>query len=217
MKPKFLDWLIFFHAPGYNRLISIFAQREMEGNMPQDRTRKIVVIGSLGAISVLLGITHWGFIPWFGGASLTIMHVPVIIGAILEGPVAGVLIGLIFGLFSMLQAAIAPTGPADVWFTNPLLAVLPRLFIGPVAYLVWKALQRWPAVGLITAGIAGSLTNTILVLFMIGVFGFIPWAGLLPIAIANGPAEAAASAVITLAVVAAWKRIRVGRKQGADI
>jgi len=30
-----------------------------------------------------------GFIPRFGGISLTIMHVPVIIGAVLEEPVVG--------------------------------------------------------------------------------------------------------------------------------
>ena len=185
--------------------------------MAQARTRKIVVAGVMGAISVLLGATHWGFIPWLSGASLTIMHVPVIIGAILEGPVVGAAIGLIFGVFSLIQAAIAPTGPADVWFTNPLLSVLPRLFIGPVAWLVWNALKKWPAFGLIVAGIAGSLTNTVLVLGMIGVLRFLPWAGLLPIAIANGLPEAGASALITLLVVAAWWQLKIGKKKGADL
>ena len=109
--------------------------------MSQDRTRKIVVTGVLGAIAVFLGITRWGFIPWFGGISLTIMHVPAIIGAVLEGPIVGVAIGLIFGLFSMIQVVVAPNGPADVWFTNPLLSIAPRLFIGPVVWLVWKAPQ----------------------------------------------------------------------------
>lgn len=190
---------------------------DFAAGQPQGRTRKIVIVGSMGAISVLLGITRWGFIPWFGGASLTIMHVPVIIGAVLEGPWAGAFIGLIFGLFSMLQAVIAPTGPADLIFTNPLIAILPRLFIGPVAYLVWKALSRWPAAGLIAAGIAGSLTNTILVLGMIGVFGLAPWPVLGGLAIANGPLEAAASAILTLVIVAAWKQIRVGKRQGSSI
>ncbi|HEX7434480.1 MAG TPA: ECF transporter S component, partial [Anaerolineaceae bacterium] len=109
--------------------------------MPQDRTRKIVVAGIMAAISCFLGLTHWGFIPWFGGVSLTIMQVPVIIGAVLEGPLVGAIIGLIFGVFSMLQAAIAPNGPTDVWFTNPLLSVLPRLAIGPLAWLVWQGLK----------------------------------------------------------------------------
>jgi uncharacterized membrane protein len=185
--------------------------------MPQDRTRKLVITGVMGAITVLLGVTHWGFIPWFGGISLTIMHVPVIIAAVLEGPVVGAGVGLIFGIFSMIQAAIAPSSPADVWFTNPILAVLPRLFIGPVAYLVWNAFKNIPVLGLIAAGIAGSLTNTILVLGVIGLMGLIPWVVLGGIVVANGLLEAGVSALITLAVVAAWRRIRIGKKQGSDL
>lgn len=185
--------------------------------MAQDRTRKIVVTGVLGAIAVVLGLTHWGFIPWFGGISLTIMHVPAIIGAILEGPIVGAGIGLIFGLFSMLQAAIAPTSPADVWFTNPLLAVLPRLFIGPVAWLIWKALKRIPVVGLIASGIIGSLTNTVLVLGTIGLMGYLPWAVLGGIVVTNGLPEAGISAVITLLVVGALQQLKIGKKNGADL
>jgi uncharacterized membrane protein len=185
--------------------------------MPQDRTRKLVITGVMGAITILLGVTHWGFIPWFGGISLTIMHVPVIIAAILEGPIVGLGVGLIFGIFSMIQAAVAPTSPADVWFTNPVLAVLPRLFIGPVAYYVWKLLERIPVVGLIVAGVAGSLTNTILVLGVIGLMGLLPWAVLGGIVISNGLLEAGVSAFIVLVVVAAWRRIKVGKRQGSDL
>ncbi|HQE93395.1 MAG TPA: ECF transporter S component [Anaerolineae bacterium] len=185
--------------------------------MSKDHTRKITITGALGAIAVLLGWTHWGFIPWFGGISLTIMHVPVIIGAVLEGPLVGAVIGLIFGAFSMLQAAVAPTSPSDVWFTNPLLAILPRLFIGPLAWLAWRALKRWPAPALIISGIVGSMANTLLVLGTIGLLGYLPWAALPPVILSNGLLEAAASAVITLAVVAAWKRIEVGKQQGSKI
>jgi len=185
--------------------------------MAQDRTRKIVIAGVMGAISAFLGWTHWGFIPWFAGAALTIMHVPVIIGAVLEGPVVGGAVGLIFGLFSMFQAAVAPTGPTDVWFTNPLLAVLPRLFIGPLAWLAWNALKRWPIVGLVVAGVVGSLVNTVLVLGMIGVLGYLDWAILPPIALANGLPEAGISAFITLTVVAAWRQIEIGKRKGADL
>jgi uncharacterized membrane protein len=196
--------------------------------MAQNRTRKIVITAVLGAITVLLGLTHWGFIPWFGGISLTIMHVPVIIGAILEGPVVGLGIGLIFGLFSMLQAAIAPTGVLDPLFVNPLLAVLPRLFIGPVAWLVWTGLKKWPVLGLILSGIAGSLTNTILVLGALGVFfGRTPlmtqvfgadlWKPLSGIAVTSGLPEAGVSAVITLLVVAAYRQFAVGKRKGSDL
>jgi uncharacterized membrane protein len=186
-------------------------------HMSQDRTRKIVVTGVLSAISIFLGLTRLGFWPWFGGVSITVMHVPVIIGAVLEGPLVGLAIGLIFGLFSMIQAAVAPNTPADVWFTNPLLAVLPRLFIGPVAWLAWNSLKRWPIVGLAAAGIAGSLTNTILVLGMIGVLGYLPWAALVPIAVANGVPEVIVSALLVVVVCSVYWGINVGRKPGANI
>ncbi|MEN6480589.1 MAG: ECF transporter S component [Anaerolineaceae bacterium] len=185
--------------------------------MVQDRTRKIAVTGVLGAITILLGLTHWGFIPWFGGVSLTIMHVPVIIGAILEGPIVGAGIGLIFGLFSMLQAAIAPSGPTDVWFTNPVLSILPRLFIGPAAWFVYRALNRWPVVGIIVGSITGSLVNTVLVLGMIGLMGYLPWAALGGIALINGLPEIVISALISLLVVAAIRQLKVGKKQGSEV
>lgn len=180
-------------------------------------TRSIVITGLMSAIAVVLGWTHWGFIPWFGGAALTIMHVPAIIAAILVGPFSGAAVGMIFGIFSMIQAAIAPTGPADVWFTNPLLAVLPRIFIGPVAWLVYSALKRWIAPSLFAAGAVGSLVNTVLVLGMIGILGFIPWAVLGGIALANGIPEMIASSLITAAVVAAYWRIPLGKRQGSNL
>jgi uncharacterized membrane protein len=183
--------------------------------MNRSLTRKIVVAGVMSAISVLLGATHWGFIPWLAGAALTIMHVPVIIGAVLEGPIVGLVIGFIFGLFSLLQGAIAPTGPADVWFTNPLISILPRLFIGPVAWLVYRSLKSVnESLALVVAGIAGSLTNTVLVLGMLGIYGYLPWALIGTIAVTNGLPEAAVAAIITLAVVAAWKGL--GSRRGGS-
>jgi uncharacterized membrane protein len=186
--------------------------------MIHERTRKIVIAGVMSAISIFLGLTRLGFIPWFSGASLTIMQVPVIIGAVLEGPLVGLIVGLLFGVFSLIQAAVAPTGPTDVWFTNPLLSILPRLFIGPIAWLIYRGLKHWKIPALIAAGIGGSLTNTVLVLGMIGVLGFLPWVSLLPISIANGLPEAAVSAVLVVAVVSIWQRIeRKGDKKGSDL
>jgi uncharacterized membrane protein len=198
--------------------------------MAQDRTRKIVITGILGALSIFLALTPLGFWTW-GPVSATILHVPVIIGAVLEGPVVGLAVGLIFGVFSMIRAATAPNGPLDPAFTNPLISVLPRLFIGPVAWLVWIALKRWRPLGLIAAGIAGSVTNTVLVLGMIGLvpsaLGLLrdllkapstPAVSLLAsLAMANGLPEAIVSAVLVLVVVAAYWRIRVGRRQGANL
>jgi uncharacterized membrane protein len=185
--------------------------------MSQSRTRKIVITGILGAIAIILGITHLGFIPWFGGASLTIMQVPVIIGAILEGPVVGAGIGLIFGAFSLIQAAVAPNSPADTIFVNPLISILPRLLIGPVAWLVWNALKKYQIPAMILSGIAGSLTNTVFVLGMIGLLGLYPWPVIGTVAVTNGLPEAVAAAIVVLIVVAAWKRISLNKKTGSSL
>ncbi len=185
--------------------------------MQNKNIRKVIITGALGAISIILSFTPLGFVPWFGGVSLTIMQIPVIIGAILEGPLVGLGVGVIFGGSSLLQAATMPRSPSDVWFTNPLLSILPRLFIGPMAWLIYRALKRWQIPAIITAGIVGSLTNTVLVLGIIGLLGYLGWEVIGGIAIANGLPEAAIAAVITLAVVAAWQRIEVGGKKGADL
>src|SRR5215210_1758667 len=91
------------------------------------RTRTIVISGLLGAIQILLGLTGLGFIPLPTGVNATILHIPAIIAGALEGPIAGLLVGLIFGVFSLVRA----TNPA---FADPLVAILPRLFIGVVAW-----------------------------------------------------------------------------------
>src|SRR5919206_5366032 len=97
-------------------------------------TRRIVVAGVLGAIAIVLGVTQWGFIPVPNvSGRATIMHVPAIIGAVLEGPLVGILAGGVFGIFSWLQA----TTPL---FANPIIAIVPRLLIGLVAWLVYRAL-----------------------------------------------------------------------------
>lgn len=183
----------------------------------QNKIRDLVITGLMGAIAVVLGLTRWGFIPWFSGVSLTIMHVPAVIAAVIVGPVSGMAVGLIFGISSTVQATIAPIGPADVWFTNPLLSVLPRLFIGPAAWLVWRSLKRWEPLALLAAGAIGSLTNTGLVLGMIGLLGYLPWAPLGGIVVLNGLPEAFVSALITVAVGAAYWHIPIGKKQGADL
>lgn len=100
----------------------------------------MAIIGILGSISIVLGMTPLGFIP-VGPTKATIMHIPVIIGAILEGPVVGGIVGLIFGLFSIFSAVTTPT-PVSFAFLNPLVSVLPRILIGITSYYVYVALKN---------------------------------------------------------------------------
>ncbi len=132
--------------------------------------RRMAIIGVLSSISIMLSMVPGiGYIP-IGPTNATIMHIPVIIGAIIEGPVVGMAIGAIFGLTSMFRALTMPT-ITSFPFLNPLVSVLPRILIGLVAYYVFKMCMKLSKnnsyiSGWIT-GIIGSLINTGCVLGMI--------------------------------------------------
>ncbi len=167
--------------------------------------RKIVLSGVLGAIAILLGATRLGFIPVPTAAGdATIMHVPAIIGGVLEGPVVGAIIGLIFGIFSFLQASVP-------LFKDPLVAILPRIFIGVTAYFAYAGLKRTNEyLALIAAGVVGTLTNTLLVLGMAVLRNYLTLPVAASVAVTNGLPEVVVAAIITVAVVVAWKRIETG-------
>jgi uncharacterized membrane protein len=195
--------------------------------MSPSRTRTIVIAGVLSAISILLAVTPIGYFITIAGVSTTTMHIPVIIGAVLEGPVVGALIGLVFGVTSLIRSATAPNGPIDPLFINPLLSVLPRLFIGPMAWLAWRSLRRWPAVGLTAAGAVGSITNTVLVLGMLGLLlpsnfkitdeliitDAVKWPFLAGVATSSGVLEMIISALIVQTVLATWFQIDTRRNK----
>lgn len=182
--------------------------------------RQIVISGLLGAISIVLGVTRLGFIGPFPPlilVSATILQIPAIIGGILEGPVVGLLIGLIFGLSSWLQAPTEQP-PVNLWFSNPLVSILPRLFIGitaAYAYLALRKVNEWLALGV--SAVVGTLTNTILVVGAIVVFGYAPLAVIGPAVLPNSIAEIVVSIVIVSAVVGTWKGITFRRKQGSSV
>jgi uncharacterized membrane protein len=169
--------------------------------------RKIVISGVLGAIAILLGVTRLGYIPVPTAAgNATIMHIPAVIGGVMEGWPVGMVIGLIFGVSSFLNATVP-------LFKDPLVAILPRLFIGVTAYLTYVGLRRvnkYFAIG--AAGFIGSATNTILVLGMAVIRGYMPFGVAATVAFFNGLPEAIVSVIVTLAVVGAWMQLGTRRK-----
>lgn len=151
-------------------------------------TERLVIAAVLAAITILLGVVPGlGFIPLpnvFGSA--TTEHIPTILGGVLAGPIVGIFTGLVFGLTSFLRASVP-------FFKDPSVAILPRLFIGLVAWGTFAALVRFNRdVAAFLAGLLGSLTNTVLVVFMlVGVRHYLP-----PVFIVTVIPQAAAEAVI---------------------
>ena len=138
------------------------------GRRKNINVRKMSIISVLSAISIMLSMTPLGFIP-IGPTNATIMHIPVIIGAIVEGPMVGMTVGLIFGLTSLIRNLTMPTITSFA-FINPLVSVLPRVLIGIVAYYVYKLAIKITKNSFVSGwitGFIGSLVNTIGVLGMI--------------------------------------------------
>lgn len=131
--------------------------------------RTLALIGIMtGLIIIMTMIPFLGFIP-VGPIQATTLHIPVIIVGIVEGPLAGGILGFMFGVISMIRAIVQPN-PFSFMFMNPIIAIIPRILIGVFAGLVYKALRDKKAIGKASITISaaiGSLTNTIFVLGLI--------------------------------------------------
>ncbi|WMJ79360.1 ECF transporter S component [Clostridium sp. MB40-C1] len=181
-------------------------------------TKQITTIGMLFAVTIVLGATGWGFIP-IPPLKLTIMHIPVIIASILEGPIVGALTGLLFGIFSMIQAINTPT-PVSFIFLNPIVAVIPRILIGVTPYYAYKLIKtKWKKVNLGLSVLIGSFTNTIGVMGLIYLLYIDQYANALHIShslavktilfyILNGFVSGSFAVVVSMPIIMAVKKIR---------
>jgi uncharacterized membrane protein len=187
-----------------------------KGSILDLSTREIVIAGVIGGVALFLGATRLGFIPvpipFIGNA--TIMHIPAILGGALEGPVVGLLTGAIFGIFSFLYADVPI-------FKDPIVAILPRLLIGVVAWAVFVSLRRWSVdLASVGAGLLGSLTNSVGVLGLGLILPLGQQSYLTPaLVVASIPqviAEAVLAAVVTVVLVRGVLLIRSGRTTAAE-
>lgn len=108
------------------------------------QVRQMAIAGLLGALVVVLGLTPLGFVPVPTPAgNATTVHIPVILAGMLEGPVVGGVVGLIFGVFSWVRNIMAPTNPVSAMlFSDPLVTFVPRIAIGIVAYYAYTAIRN---------------------------------------------------------------------------
>ena len=181
-------------------------------------TRFLVKLSMLITLIVIMTFTPLGHLP--GVLAITIVHLPVIVGAILYGPKVGTILSLTMGLASLTKSIIAPTSPLNEFFRNPLISVLPRLMIGISAYFIYKAvikLTRNQTLGIALGALFGSLTNTVCTLGMLYIVyakqitqlqGNIPAHQLiLSIALSNGILEMIATALISVPLILTLKQV----------
>ena len=132
-------------------------------------TRKLVLTAALSALIIVLGITKLGLIPLGPAASITILHVPIILAACLIGLPYALFTGAVFGIMSLVQAAMSPSGVLDPLFVNPLVSVLPRMLTGLIAWALWFAFNKVPKLPkTVSAGITAFLSTVCHTLLVIG-------------------------------------------------
>ncbi|KRM71622.1 ECF transporter S component [Lacticaseibacillus brantae] len=185
----------------------------------QTKSYRLAIRAILTALIMLQAmIPFLGFIP-LGITSLTIIHITVIVAAIILGPVDGMFIGLVWGIGTIVRAFTSPSTPLDTLvFTNPIVSVVPRVLVGLVAGALfgwWYKKRGNLYVASVIAAIAGSLTNTVLVLFFMGTLYTNPVASaygvsasglmkvLLTIVGTNGISEMIGAAILTPILVKA--------------
>ena len=111
-------------------------------------TRSMVILGLLTAVVVVFSFTPIGSIP-IGPLVITLNVIPVAIAGIALGPIGGLIMGGIFGLFSFLQCfgiGIASGMGAILADINPVLAFIqrfvPRALDGFLIGCIFRALSR---------------------------------------------------------------------------
>ena len=136
-----------------------------------------VMVALFSAIIIVLANTPLGMIQ-LPIIKATTVHIPVIIGACLLGPMAGAILGGVFGICSMISNTVAPTllsfafSPflaADLAgvFKAIWISVGCRIMIGVVSgwfFILMKKLKVNSWISLPLAGFIGSMTNTVLVM-----------------------------------------------------
>lgn len=131
------------------------------------RTLKMVQLAFFTAIILLMAFTPLGYIKT-PGLEITLLVVPVAVGAILLGPTAGAILGGVFGVTSFIQAFSGPLGAALLSISvvgTFVLCVITRILMGWLTGLIFKAMKQWDHTRLIshaTANLAGALLNTVL-------------------------------------------------------
>ena len=124
--------------------------------MKNEKTYELVLTALFTAIIVIMAFTPLGYIPLVV-INATIIHIPVILGALFLGPKKGAFLGFVFGFTSFINNTFKAVTPSAFVF-SPVLAVnvvgvsgifkslyicfVPRILVGVVPYFVYLGLHK---------------------------------------------------------------------------
>ena len=144
-------------------------------NKKKFNTKKMVQLAILIAIILLMAFTPLGYLKIFI-IDITLLVVPVAVGAVLLGPTAGAILGFTFGFTSLILSFSSPLG-AMMLDINPIFRVItcivPRVLCGwltGVVYVVAKKNSKLSKISVPLANLSCPIFNTIFFMTALMVF-----------------------------------------------
>lgn len=135
-------------------------------NKKKFNTKKMVELAILIAIIALMAFTPLGYLKLFT-VDITLIVIPVAIGAIILGPTAGAILGFVFGLTSFILSFSSALG-AMMLDINPvyrlITCIVPRVLCGwatGMLYMGLKKSDKLSKASVQAANLACPLFNTI--------------------------------------------------------
>lgn len=150
----------------------------------ENTTYMLVLTALFTAIIIVMAFTPLGYIPLVV-INATIIHIPVILGALFCGPKRGAFLGFVFGMTSFIKNTVMPTslsafvfspvlaastiGPSGI-IKSTLICFVPRILVGVIPYFAFMGIKKLISgakanyIGYAVAGAVGALTNTLLVM-----------------------------------------------------
>ncbi|MDO4437825.1 MAG: ECF transporter S component [Eubacteriales bacterium] len=192
----------------------------------EQKTKWTVSVALMAAVVVVLANTPLGMIQ-LPIIKATTVHIPVILGAIILGPLAGGILGLVFGICSVISNTMTPTllsfAFSPFLTTTGIFGVLKSLWIavgcrvllGVLAGYIWKLIGRLNVNNVFTISITAFLSSflhTMMVMLSIYKLFAVQYAAVKSVAIdavwglimgtivGSGIPEAIAAAVIVTAI-----------------
>lgn len=124
--------------------------------MKNEKTYELVLTALFTAIIIIMAFTPLGYIPLVV-INATVIHIPVILGALFLGPKKGAFLGFVFGLTSFVNNTFkAATASAFVFspvlaanvigvsgvFKSLYICFVPRILVGVVPYFVFVLIRN---------------------------------------------------------------------------
>jgi len=137
--------------------------------MKDKKVLQMVQLTILIAIVLLMSFTPLGYLKtvWL---DISLLTIPVAVGAMILGPLSGTILGAVFGLTSFWRCVTGMTPAGAILLAiNPfytfLLCVPTRMLVGCLTGLLFRSIYRFDktkTVSYFVGGLCGALLNTIL-------------------------------------------------------